>query len=132
MILRLMVHWDERGYGLWAVASREDGTLMGRCGLQYLPDLEEVEVDFILARPFWGQGLATEAGRASLQYGFEELGLGRIVGVAHVENRASQRVLEKLGMHLLERKSLFGMDCCVYRVDRGAYRKANPVRDTGA
>jgi ribosomal-protein-alanine N-acetyltransferase len=106
------------------VASREDGTLLGRCGLQYLPDTEEVEVDFILGRPFWGQGYATEAGQASLRYGFEELELQRIVGIAHVENHASQRVLEKLGMHLVERKPLWGIDCCLYRIDRGTYRAA--------
>jgi ribosomal-protein-alanine N-acetyltransferase len=124
MILRLLSHWEERGYGLWAVASREDGTLLGRCGLQYLPDTEEVEVDFILGRPFWGQGYATEAGQASLRYGFEELELERIVGIAHVENHASQRVLEKLGMHLVERELLWGIDCCLYRIDRGTYRES--------
>lgn len=132
MILRLMSHWDERGYGLWAVTSRGDGTLLGRCGLQYLPDTKEVEVDFILGRPYWGQGYATEAGRASLGFGFEELDLEHIVGVAHVENRASQRVLEKLGMHLVECKPLFGIDCCLYRIDRTTYRGADPMHGAGS
>ncbi len=52
---------------------------------------------FYLARPYWGRGLATEAGRAFIQFGFSELGLSRIVAGANVENVASNRVLRKLG-----------------------------------
>jgi len=56
MIRGLLKHWAERGYGLWAVESCPDGDLMGRCGLQYLPETDEVEVDFILGTKFWGRG----------------------------------------------------------------------------
>ena len=124
MIVGLLKHWEEHGYGLWAVESRSTGDLMGRCGLQILPETEEVEVDFILGRPFWGQGFATEAGRASLQYGFEQLRLERVIGIAHVENKASQRVLEKLGMDLVEQRQLWGIECYRYAVERSAYKKA--------
>jgi ribosomal-protein-alanine N-acetyltransferase len=120
MIGGLLKHWQERGYGLWAVEAKASGELLGRCGLQWLPDTEEVEVDFILGKPFWGQGFATEAGRASLQYGFEQLGLEKVVGIAHVENIASQRVLEKLGMARLEQKEFFGIECYRYAVERPA------------
>jgi RimJ/RimL family protein N-acetyltransferase len=124
MILRLLSHWAERGYGLWAVETRKGGTLVGRCGLQFLPETEEVEVDFILGKPFWGQGFATEAGRASIRYGFEELRAERIVGIVHVENRASQRVLEKLGMEVVEQKQFFGMECYRYMVEHPSYDQA--------
>ena len=124
MMVGLLKHWEEHGYGLWAVESRSTGDLMGRCGLQILPETEEVEVDFILGRPFWGQGFATEAGRASLQYGFEQLRLERVIGIAHVENKASQRVLEKLGMDLVEQRQLWGIECYRYAVERSAYKKA--------
>ncbi|MGD8626426.1 MAG: GNAT family N-acetyltransferase [Anaerolineae bacterium] len=120
MIGGLLKHWQERGYGLWAVEARASGELLGRCGLQWLPDTEEVEVDFILGKPFWGQGFATEAGRASLQYGFEQLDLEKVVGIVHVENIASQRVLEKLGMARLEQKEFFGIECYRYGVERPA------------
>jgi RimJ/RimL family protein N-acetyltransferase len=53
---------------------------------------------FYLARPYWGRGLATEAGRAFIEYGFKELRLSRIVAGANVLNVASNRVLEKIGM----------------------------------
>jgi ribosomal-protein-alanine N-acetyltransferase len=128
MISGLLKHWEERGYGLWAVQSQASGELIGRCGLQFLPDTGEVEVDFIFGREFWGQGFATEAARASLQYGFDELGLERVVGIAHVENKASQRVLEKLGMRRVERKQFFGIDCYLYAVERPSYSKASASR----
>ena len=132
MIRRLLGHWEERGYGLWAVEAEADGALMGRCGLQYLPDTDEVEVDFILGRPFWGQGFATEAARASVRYGFEELGIESIAGIAHVENHGSQRVLEKLGMDRVEQKDFFGMECYRYLVDSESYHRAARLWETGA
>ena len=125
MILGLLRHWEDREYGLWAVESSSDGTLMGRCGLQHLPETGEVEVDFILGKPYWGQGFATEAGRASVRYGFEKLGVENIVGIAHVENKASQRVLEKLGMTLIEQRGFFGMECYRYSVGHSSYRVAS-------
>jgi ribosomal-protein-alanine N-acetyltransferase len=125
MVLGLLRHWDERGYGLWAVESRPEGELMGRCGLQYLAELDEVEIDFILGRPFWGQGFGTEAARASVCHGFEELGLERVVGIVHVENRASQGVLEKLGMALVEQREFFGIPCYHYAVERPAFDRVS-------
>ncbi|MGD9317423.1 MAG: GNAT family N-acetyltransferase [Anaerolineae bacterium] len=125
MVSGLLKHWETRGYGLWAVESPSSGQLMGRCGLQWLPDTEEVEVDYILGRPFWGQGFATEAARTSLRYGFEELELERVVGIAHVENIASQRVMEKLGMARLEQREFFGIPCYRYAVERSAFEEAS-------
>lgn len=116
MLGRLAQHWDERGYGVWAVTSRAGGELMGRCGLQYLSETDEVEIDFLLGREFWGRGFATEAGRASLQFGLENLTVDRIVGIVHPENRASRHVLEKLGFTFVEQKSYFGMDCLRYMI----------------
>jgi RimJ/RimL family protein N-acetyltransferase len=118
MIRNLLKHWDEHGYGLWAIESHPEGELIGRSGLQYLPETDEVEVDFILGSKFWGQGFATEAAQASLQYGFEELGLDTIVGIVHTAHFASQRVLEKTGMHFTEAKDYFGMACFRYAIER--------------
>lgn len=118
MIQRLLKHWDEKGYGLWAVTWREDGTLLGRCGLQYIAETDEVEVDFILDRDYWGRGLATEVGLASMQFGFSQLATPFIVGIVHPENMGSQRVLEKIGMQRVERTEYFGMDCYRYVAER--------------
>ncbi len=111
MVARWLLHWREHGYGLWAVERRMDQVLIGRCGLQYLAETDEVEIDFIIGRSYWGMGFATEAGKASLHYGFEGLKLNQIVGISHVDNLASQRVLTKLGMDKVEQRELFGMPC---------------------
>ena len=88
------------GYGRWACVSRESGQVIGFCGLKYLDELGVVDVGYRFLPRFWGQGLATEACSASLAYGFDVLGLARIVGLVLPENVASIRVLEKLGMTL--------------------------------
>jgi RimJ/RimL family protein N-acetyltransferase len=118
LIQSILGHWQERGYGLWALESQSSGELMGRCGLQHLPETGEVEIDYLLGRTFWGQGLATEAARASLDWGVVNLALQRVVGISHVHNVGSQRVLQKLGMERLERREFFGMDCYYYAWDQ--------------
>jgi RimJ/RimL family protein N-acetyltransferase len=102
---RFVAHWDERGFGLWAVVPRlEAGAgCIGFAGLavpSFLPAiLPAVEVGWRLAPAFWGQGFATEAARASVAFGFERLGLRSVVAVIEPGNQRSMRVAEKLGMH---------------------------------
>ena len=91
---------------MWATVLKEDGRYIGRCGLY--PSIRgeqrgeqkvagEAVLGFYLARQFWGQGFASEAGRAFVEFGFDELMLERIVTAVQVGNVASVRVLEKLG-----------------------------------
>jgi ribosomal-protein-alanine N-acetyltransferase len=87
------------GFSFWAVVERETQTLVGNCGLiPYAWEGPDVELGYRIGRRWWGRGYATEAGRASLEFGFADLGLERIVAVTDPDNRRSQRVLEKLGM----------------------------------
>jgi RimJ/RimL family protein N-acetyltransferase len=100
---RAVRHWDEHGFGLWAVVPREEGApSIGFAGLaipSFLPViLPAVEVGWRLAPAWWGRGLATEAARASIAFGFERLGLRSIVSVIDPRNERSLRVAEKLGM----------------------------------
>jgi [ribosomal protein S5]-alanine N-acetyltransferase len=90
---------------LWATVLKVNGCYIGRCGVY--PHIEagrtipgEGVLAFYLARPYWGQGFATEAGSAFVQFGFGELGLKKIVTTVDARNRASLRVLEKLGFSL--------------------------------
>ena len=87
----------KHGFGLW-VATEEAGSLVGFCGLRHLDYAPGVELLYGFAPSHWGLGLATEAAVAVLRYGFEEGGLDRIIGIADRDNRASRRVLEKIGM----------------------------------
>ncbi|MFJ3903573.1 GNAT family N-acetyltransferase [Streptomyces sp. NPDC090025] len=96
--------WRERGFGLFAVEVRETGELAGFAGLavpHFLPEvLPAVEIGWRLGREFWGRGLATEAARAALDFGFRECGLDRILSIVQEGNTASERVTQKLGMRL--------------------------------
>ncbi|MFG2503158.1 GNAT family N-acetyltransferase [Streptomyces sp. NPDC048441] len=101
--------WETEGFGLFAVEVRATGELAGFTGLavpHYLPEvLPAVEIGWRLGRSFWGQGLATEAARAALDFGFTDRGLQRIVSIAQVGNDASERIMNKLGM-CVERATL--------------------------
>jgi ribosomal-protein-alanine N-acetyltransferase len=90
------------GFGMWVTIYKATGKFIGRCGLCpiNIEGREEIEVVYMLAMEYWGQGLATEAARAILQYGFERMGLSRLVCVINPENHASSRVAEKIGMTL--------------------------------
>ena len=103
-------HWDQFGYGLWAVTLRETGQLMGWCGLEFLPDTNETEVGYLLSGEFWGKGYATEAARASVEFGKKNIGLKEIIGLTDPLNIASQRVLEKCGLTFTRRQVYFGME----------------------
>ena len=110
--------WAERGLGWWALELCARPGLIGCAGLEFLPETGETEVAYLLGRDYWGQGLATEAARAALQYGFEVLRLPSIIGLVHPENRASSHVLEKLGLTFVDRSSYFGMEMNRYRTTR--------------
>jgi ribosomal-protein-alanine N-acetyltransferase len=115
------VYYGRFGFGLWATILKDTGTLIGRCGLlpwtavpepgggltvQHVaeqppePDGSwlEVELAYLLAKPWWGHGLGTEAARAIVRYAFEQLHLSRLICMFDPENGASRRVAEKVGM----------------------------------
>jgi ribosomal-protein-alanine N-acetyltransferase len=85
------------GLGVWP-AEDERGAFVGWFCLKYVPDTVEIEVGYRLAPKAWGRGYASEGARAIVRYGFDELGLDRIIGLTHPDNAASQRVLQKAGL----------------------------------
>ncbi|MBV8281267.1 MAG: GNAT family N-acetyltransferase [Candidatus Eremiobacteraeota bacterium] len=89
------------GFGDWAIVSSAEGDILGESGLTRLPETGEIELGYMLRRPFWGAGYASEAARAVAQYALERLGLERIVSMVRPDNAASVHVLEKLGMREL-------------------------------
>jgi hypothetical protein len=76
--------------------------VIGLGGLQPLGATDDVEVGWWLVPERWGQGLATEVGRAALRFAFDVAGLERVMAVAHPDNLASRRVMERLGMRPLD------------------------------
>ena len=98
---RVIGRYESDGFGVEAVVERSSGKLIGWAGLavpHFLPEiLPAVEVGWRLSEPYRGQGLATEAGAAAVDWGFREAGLDRIVSIYEPENAASGRVMERLG-----------------------------------
>lgn len=105
------------GYGRWGCVLKETDKVIGFCGLKPLPDLNVVDVGYRFLPEYWGQGLATEACRACLEFGFEVLHLERIVGFALPENRASIRVMEKVGMELEGTLEIDGVSALQYAIE---------------
>lgn len=101
----LREYYDNYGYGLWATILKQTGAFIGRCGL--IPwdtaDGLAVELAYLLGRPYWGQGLATEVARGIVDHAFNRLGLARLVCYMLPANQASARVAKKTGMKLERR-----------------------------
>ncbi len=110
------LEWHMHGHprypelGLWATIHKASGKFIGRCGLLpwTIDGQREVEVAYTIVQEYWGQGLATEAARGILDYGFTELNLSRLICLIDPENVASQRVAEKIGLTL--EKKVDGID----------------------
>lgn len=90
--------WEKEKIGFCAVIEKSSGEFIGWCGLWRLKETDEIEIGYALVKDFRGKGCASEAAGAFLTYGFEELNLEEIVAVARPENRASWRVMQRLGM----------------------------------
>jgi ribosomal-protein-alanine N-acetyltransferase len=95
-------HPEHPELGLWATIHKGTGEFIGRCGLLpwTIEGREEVEVAYLLAKPYWRQGLGTEVARAILHYGFEQLQLPRLICMMYPENLASVKVAQNMGMTL--------------------------------
>lgn len=93
-------YYRDRGYGLLAAELKDTGAIVGRIGFleTQIDATGAAELHYHLAPAAWGNGLATEAARAVLEWGFEQGRLGRVVAVIHPENLASRRVAEKCGL----------------------------------
>jgi RimJ/RimL family protein N-acetyltransferase len=86
------------GLGTWRATRSDNGEFVGWFALKYVPGTAEIEVGYRLRPAAWARGYATEGARELVSYGFDELGLRRIIGITHPENLASQRVLVKAGL----------------------------------
>jgi len=102
LVDRIVAHFGEHGFGLWALEAPGVAPFVGFTGLS-VPRFEApftpcVEVGWRLAREHWGRGYAPEAARAALRHGFDRVDLEEIVSFTTVTNERSRRVMEKLGM----------------------------------
>ena len=120
-IERNLRRYESDGFGRCAVILRSTAELVGDCGLirTLVEGQPEVELGWIIRRTHRGKGIATEAAAAWRDYGFDSLGLERIVSMVNENNAASRRVAEKLGM-TVEREAMWGgLPHLMYSVHRG-------------
>ncbi|MFP9113680.1 GNAT family N-acetyltransferase [Flavobacterium sp. RHBU_3] len=110
--------YKKYGFGRWAVIRKEDNAFLGWCGLKYSEDTKEHDLGFRFFKKYWGNGYATEAALASVQWGFTQPAITEIVGRAMEANSASIRVLEKCGMKLRNFFDFEGEDGVVYSINR--------------
>lgn len=122
-LCRHIQQWQEHNFGMWAVVDKITGKLIGRCGLGFLDRTPEVELGYVFAQEYWGKGIATEASLATVKYGFEQVKLERIVAIAHPENLASRRVIEKMGMTYEKDAHYYNTDVVYYGMTKANYQR---------
>jgi RimJ/RimL family protein N-acetyltransferase len=116
---------------------KERNILVGHGGLIYAPRSDEgkatdVEIAYAFGKAYWGRGYATEVATGSLKFGFEEIGLEKIIAVAFPANVPSQRVMQKIGMTYKGLTSLYhDAELVLYEMERGEWEKRTDTDDTG-
>ncbi|WP_297920342.1 GNAT family N-acetyltransferase [Metallibacterium sp.] len=96
---RVLAYYDEHpGLGVWLTRARDSGAAVGLHLLNHIRGETHIQVGYVLATPYWGHGYATEMSLALLHYGFTVRGLQQITAITHLDNTASQRVLQKCGL----------------------------------
>jgi RimJ/RimL family protein N-acetyltransferase len=88
------------GYGRFACVWKPTGAVIGFSGIKFVPEINDNELGYRFLPEYWGSGLATEAGQASIEFARSVLSLKRLVALVHSDNLASARVLDKLGFSI--------------------------------
>ncbi|MEL7246130.1 MAG: GNAT family N-acetyltransferase [Cyanobacteria bacterium J06573_2] len=119
----IMGHWHFRGYGLWAVEEQKSGEMIGRIGCWKPEGWIGLEIGWCLRKAFWGNGFATEAGLASMDFAFNKLEQSHVISLIHPDNLASIEVAEKLGEKFEKEIEILGKKALVYRINREEWVK---------
>jgi len=117
-IASMLGHWQLRGYGMWALESKQTGEFVGRAGFLNPAGWPGFELGWTLARPHWGKGYAREAAREALRHAFGELKRDRVISLIREANAPSIRVAEAIGETLAGEVELLGAKALVYEIRR--------------
>lgn len=120
-LIHTLIHVDyaENGFGRFAVELKETSEFIGFCGLKRLTESQEVDLGYRLKRSHWGQGLATEACRACIDFGFRTLGLDELCAFVLPANARSIRVLDKVGFVFQKEIDFEGETARKYVLEKG-------------
>ena len=124
--------FEDHGFGLWAVLPREGESLIGFCGFWFFHEPPKLELLYGISPAHWHKGLATEAARAMLSYGFNELSFERIEASTDAANVASSKVMERVGMSFWKREMTNGLDTVYFAISRQDDMSTTPEGDNRA
>jgi len=113
--------YDTLGFAQCVMIWKETGERIGCSGLQPLEDTGEIELGYSIQPEFWHRGIGYECARGWLEYGFDTLGLERIVAVAIKENVGSWKIMEKCGMKFQENTEHYGFPVVLYAIERADF-----------
>lgn len=118
LLARDRSHWQKYGFGPWFLVDRESGDFVGRAGLNWtvIEGVDEVELPWAVRERFQGQGLASEAATAAIEMA-RTVGIERVVSFTLLDNRASRRVMEKVGLQFSGNVSRAGLPHALYVLD---------------
>jgi ribosomal-protein-alanine N-acetyltransferase len=113
-------HPDHPELGLWATIHKPTGAFIGRCGLLpwTIDGVDEVEIAYLIAKPWQRQGLGAEAARALVRYGFETLGLKRLIALIDPEHEASIRTAMSARLRFDRQVAIEGGKSALYALER--------------
>lgn len=117
--------YEKYGYGRFAVWYKPDQKVIGFAGLKYLPEIGETDIGYRILPEYWNKGITSEMAPPLLKYGFEELGLKRIIGITMLPNIASAKVLQKCGLKFYQQAPYLDEPEIVnwYAIDLAGFQK---------
>lgn len=115
--------YEKFGVGMCGIVIRDTGEMIGTGGLQPLEDTGEIEVGYALSEKHWRHGYGYECAYAWLTYGFEKMGLERIVAVANPDNTGSWRIMEKCGMKYERTADHYDQETVFYGISRTEFMR---------
>jgi ribosomal-protein-alanine N-acetyltransferase len=118
---RTRKRWQERGFSHLAITTKENESLIGYCGFQYVEETPLIELLYGLEPPFWNRGYTTEAARAALRFAYENTELDSIIALSYPENKGSWRVMEKVGMKYEKIAHHYNTDLVYYAITRDEF-----------
>lgn len=128
MIESVLRQYKENGIGRWAAVEKETGNFIGWTGLKFVVNetnkhINYYDLGYRFIRKYWGKGYAFETAVASVQYGFSDMQLKEMYAMADISNDASNRILKKSGLMLIERFKFQGIDHYWYQLKKEEWER---------
>ena len=113
-------NYASKGFGMYGVIDKEIDTFIGYCGLVFSSDVNDNELIYALSKEYWGRGLATELAKLMVEFGFSTLHVDCIYASIDPENKASEKILSKVGFtEVFRRNDEHGLETVYYLLKKG-------------